>query len=41
MMTTTIGVLHPGEMGAGVAGALVRKSGHTVLWASNGRSGDT
>jgi len=39
-MTTTIGVLHPGEMGAGVAGALAG-AGHTVLWASSGRSGDT
>jgi 3-hydroxyisobutyrate dehydrogenase-like beta-hydroxyacid dehydrogenase len=39
-MTTTIGVLHPGEMGAGVAGALA-KAGHRVVWASNGRSPDT
>ena len=39
-MTSTVGVLHPGEMGAAVAGALVRM-GHTVLWASEGRSAAT
>jgi len=37
---TTIGVLHPGEMGAGIGGALVR-AGHVVLWASKNRSADT
>ena len=37
---TTIGVLHPGEMGAGIAGALVR-AGHSVLWASSHRSKDS
>lgn len=37
---TTIGVLHPGEMGAGIAGALVRAQ-HLVLWASEGRGADT
>ena len=37
---TTIGVLHPGEMGAGIAGALVR-AGHVVVWASKSRSDDT
>jgi 3-hydroxyisobutyrate dehydrogenase-like beta-hydroxyacid dehydrogenase len=34
---TVVGVLHPGEMGAVVAGAL-RQRGETVLWASAGRS---
>jgi 3-hydroxyisobutyrate dehydrogenase-like beta-hydroxyacid dehydrogenase len=33
----TIGVLHPGEMGAAVAAAL-RAGGHDVVWASAGRS---
>ena len=33
----TIGVLHPGEMGAAV-GAALRAAGETVLWASSGRS---
>lgn len=32
-----IGLLHPGEMGAAV-GALLRRRGHTVLWAGAGRS---
>ncbi len=32
-----IGVVHPGEMGAAV-GAALRSAGHTVLWASAGRS---
>ena len=32
-----IGLLHPGEMGAAV-GRCLTKSGHTVLWASEGRS---
>ncbi len=36
----TVGVLHPGEMGAVVAGAL-RGRGETVLWASAGRSAAT
>jgi Domain of unknown function (DUF1932) len=35
-----VGVLHPGEMGAAVAGCLVG-AGHTVLWASDGRSAQT
>jgi len=39
-MSKTIGVIHPGEMGAGVAGALV-SSGNTVMWAGEGRSEDT
>lgn len=33
----TIGVLHPGEMGAAVGGCLTQR-GLTVLWASAGRS---
>jgi 3-hydroxyisobutyrate dehydrogenase-like beta-hydroxyacid dehydrogenase len=33
----TIGVLHPGDMGAAV-GAVLTKAGHDVLWASDGRS---
>ncbi|MBV9795878.1 MAG: NAD(P)-dependent oxidoreductase [Actinobacteria bacterium] len=34
---TTIGLLHPGEMGAGLGGALADR-GHTVLWLPEGRS---
>jgi 3-hydroxyisobutyrate dehydrogenase-like beta-hydroxyacid dehydrogenase len=34
---SSIGLLHPGEMGAAIGAALVR-AGHTVSWASNGRS---
>jgi 3-hydroxyisobutyrate dehydrogenase-like beta-hydroxyacid dehydrogenase len=34
---TTIGVLHPGEMGAAL-GARLRERGHEVLWASPARS---
>lgn len=37
---STIGLLHPGEMGAGLAGALVR-AGHQVYWASDGRSAES
>ncbi len=37
---TVVGVLHPGEMGAAVAGALSAR-GETVLWASAGRSAAT
>ena len=37
---TVVGVLHPGEMGAAVAGGL-RARGETVLWASAGRSAAT
>jgi 3-hydroxyisobutyrate dehydrogenase-like beta-hydroxyacid dehydrogenase len=37
---TTIGLLHPGAMGAAV-GATLRQAGHEVLWASDGRSEDT
>jgi 3-hydroxyisobutyrate dehydrogenase-like beta-hydroxyacid dehydrogenase len=36
----TIGLLHPGEMGAAV-GAALRSSGQTVLWASIGRGAAT
>jgi 3-hydroxyisobutyrate dehydrogenase-like beta-hydroxyacid dehydrogenase len=36
----TIGLLHPGDMGAAV-GAALTGAGHVVLWASQGRSGDT
>jgi 3-hydroxyisobutyrate dehydrogenase-like beta-hydroxyacid dehydrogenase len=35
--TDVIGLLHPGEMGAAV-GRCLTKSGHAVLWASEGRS---
>jgi 3-hydroxyisobutyrate dehydrogenase-like beta-hydroxyacid dehydrogenase len=38
--TMTVGVLHPGEMGAAVAAAL-RAGGHDVAWASAGRSAAT
>jgi 3-hydroxyisobutyrate dehydrogenase-like beta-hydroxyacid dehydrogenase len=37
---TTIGLLHPGEMGASV-GASGRTSGHRVLWTSQGRGAET
>jgi 3-hydroxyisobutyrate dehydrogenase-like beta-hydroxyacid dehydrogenase len=36
----TIGLLHPGEMGAAIGEAL-RASGQTVLWASAGRGAVT
>jgi 3-hydroxyisobutyrate dehydrogenase-like beta-hydroxyacid dehydrogenase len=36
----TVGLLHPGEMGAAV-GAVLRAQGHQVLWASEGRSDET
>jgi 3-hydroxyisobutyrate dehydrogenase-like beta-hydroxyacid dehydrogenase len=32
-----VGLLHPGEMGAAIGGALVA-AGHEVLWASEGRT---
>jgi len=35
-----VGLLHPGEMGAAVARGLT-DAGHTVLWASDGRSEQT
>jgi len=37
---TTIGLLHPGEMGAAV-GAVLRGAGRDVVWASAGRSSAT
>ena len=37
---TTIGLLHPGEMGS-MVGAAARASGLRVLWASDGRGGQT
>lgn len=39
-MATTIGVLHPGEMGSGV-GASAKAAGSRVLWASEGRGSAT
>ena len=36
----TIGLLHPGDMGA-VVGACARAAGQRVLWAATGRSADT
>jgi 3-hydroxyisobutyrate dehydrogenase-like beta-hydroxyacid dehydrogenase len=40
MAAATIGLLHPGEMGAAV-GAALRGKGNPVLWASEGRSAET
>jgi 3-hydroxyisobutyrate dehydrogenase-like beta-hydroxyacid dehydrogenase len=37
MPFASIGLLHPGDMGAGIGAALVG-AGHTVSWASEGRS---
>ena len=37
MAGQTVGLLHPGEMGASV-GAVLVKQGHRVVWASAGRS---
>lgn len=39
-MSVTIGVLHPGEMGSGVA-ASAKAAGARVLWVSEGRGGAT
>jgi len=36
----TIGILHPGEMGAAIGAALV-SAGHEVVWAGEGRSAQT
>jgi len=36
----TLGLLHPGEMGAAI-GAALQAAGHEVLWASDGRSAAT
>jgi 3-hydroxyisobutyrate dehydrogenase-like beta-hydroxyacid dehydrogenase len=40
MAPETVGLLHPGEMGAAVA-AVLRDQGHRVVWASAGRSAET
>ena len=40
MNTDVIGLLHPGEMGAGVGRCLAAR-GHEVLWVSQGRGPDT
>jgi 3-hydroxyisobutyrate dehydrogenase-like beta-hydroxyacid dehydrogenase len=40
LMPETVGILHPGEMGVSVA-ASAQNSGHTVAWASEGRSRQT
>ena len=40
MTTETIGILHPGSMGAGI-GRVLREAGHEVLWVAQGRSPDT
>jgi 3-hydroxyisobutyrate dehydrogenase-like beta-hydroxyacid dehydrogenase len=40
MSDTTIGLLHPGEMGAAVGQCLV-SAGHTVLWVAAGRGAAT
>src|SRR3954463_9707730 len=37
---TTVGVLHPGEMGAAL-GARLGERGHDVAWAGDGRSAAT
>jgi 3-hydroxyisobutyrate dehydrogenase-like beta-hydroxyacid dehydrogenase len=37
---SSIGLLHPGEMGSAIGAALL-ENGHRVLWASDGRSGET
>ena len=40
MTIATVGLLHPGAMGAAV-GRVLTRSGRTVLWASDGRSADS
>ena len=40
MTQRTIGILHPGQMGVSIA-ASAKNSGHTVYWASEGRSPET
>ena len=40
MTRQKVGILHPGEMGISVA-ASIQASGHTVYWASDGRSRET
>ncbi|MEM7133308.1 MAG: DUF1932 domain-containing protein [Chloroflexota bacterium] len=39
-MKQNIGILHPGQMGVSIA-ASAKNSGHTVYWASEGRSPET
>jgi 3-hydroxyisobutyrate dehydrogenase-like beta-hydroxyacid dehydrogenase len=39
-MATTIGLLHPGDMGS-VVGACAKAAGHRVLWAGAGRGAET
>lgn len=39
-MSASIGILHPGEMGAAI-GAVLTSAGHHVVWASKGRSDAT
>jgi 3-hydroxyisobutyrate dehydrogenase-like beta-hydroxyacid dehydrogenase len=40
MALETVGLLHPGEMGAAV-GVVLRAQGHRVVWAAAGRSAET
>lgn len=40
MTNPVVGIVHPGEMGAALAGELV-SAGHEVLWASQGRGPET
>ena len=40
MVELTVGLLHPGEMGAAI-GAVLRGRGNPVLWASDGRGAET
>jgi 3-hydroxyisobutyrate dehydrogenase-like beta-hydroxyacid dehydrogenase len=40
LRAVTVGVLHPGEMGAAL-GAVLRAKGESILWASSGRSSAT
>jgi 3-hydroxyisobutyrate dehydrogenase-like beta-hydroxyacid dehydrogenase len=40
MTIATVGLLHPGAMGAAV-GRVLTRAGRTVLWASEGRSADS
>src|SRR5688572_32496068 len=40
MTSECVGLLHPGDMGAFI-GAVARHNGHTVVWASEGRSDAT
>src|SRR6185295_5581157 len=40
MTIATVGLLHPGAMGAAV-GKVLTQAGRTVLWASHGRSAES